>query len=207
METGSDRVLRLVCKGAEKATHVLAGQKAKKAGFELSEYYMPGLGGKEYWQENALETADALNRINPDYIRIRSFALTERGELCEDYRKGALTRANDIQTAEEILLMLNNLKGITSTIVSDHIVNLIPDVRGKLPDDQPKMADAIQWFLDLPDADKLLFRIGRRTNAMKMIADFYDEAKRMRTQRYIEQEAIDDANVDDIVDMLMSRFI
>jgi radical SAM superfamily enzyme YgiQ (UPF0313 family) len=45
MESGSDKVLEMVKKGVDKATQIIAGQKVKRAGIELSEYYMPGLGG------------------------------------------------------------------------------------------------------------------------------------------------------------------
>ena len=127
METGSDVILKLVDKGTTKAKQILAGQKVKAAGIELSEYFIPGLGGNEYSELNALETADALNQINPDFIRIRTLAVTERGSLMEDYKKGIFTRANDTKMVEELLLMIENLQGITSTIVSsDHIINLLP---------------------------------------------------------------------------------
>jgi hypothetical protein len=32
---------------------------------ELSEYVMPGLGGRQMWKEHAVATAKALNKINP----------------------------------------------------------------------------------------------------------------------------------------------
>ena len=48
MESGSDAVLKMVKKGSTKAMHVAAGQKVKRAGMELSEYVMPGLGGREF---------------------------------------------------------------------------------------------------------------------------------------------------------------
>ena len=81
MESGADAVLKKVKKGTDKATQVLAGQKIKRAGMELSEYYMPGIGGRNLWRENAVETADALNQINPDFIRLRTLALPEGTRL------------------------------------------------------------------------------------------------------------------------------
>ena len=64
-------------------------------------------------------------------------AVTQRGSLIEDYRKGVFTRANDTKMIEELLLMVENLEGITSTIVSsDHIINLLPEADGRLPDDK-----------------------------------------------------------------------
>jgi radical SAM superfamily enzyme YgiQ (UPF0313 family) len=128
METAADTILKLVDKGTTKANHILAGQKVKAAGIELSEYYMPGLGGNEYSDLNALETADALNQINPDYIRIRTLAITDQSRLKEDYEQGIFTRTNDTKMIAELLLMIENLKGITSTIISsDHILNLLPE--------------------------------------------------------------------------------
>lgn len=88
MESGSDRVLKLVKKGTDKSTQILAGQKVKNAGIELSEYYMPGLGGKALSRENARETADALNQINPDFIRLRTLAMPEAAPLTKQFRNG-----------------------------------------------------------------------------------------------------------------------
>jgi hypothetical protein len=207
MESGSDKVLALVKKGADKATNILAGRKAKKAGIELSEYYMPGLGGNEYWEENALETADALSSIDPDYIRIRCLAVTENSELCEDYANGVFTRTNDTKMAQEILLMIKNLNGVNSVIVSDHIVNLLPGVEGVFPKDKQKMIDNIMWYLDLGEREKMIFRIGRRKGAMMRSKDLYDEARRAWVERYIEEGGINTSNIDESVDALMNRFI
>ena len=72
MESAADEVLNFIKKGVDKEAHILAGKKVKAAGIELSEYFMPGLGGAQFSKENALESADAINQINPDFIRIRT---------------------------------------------------------------------------------------------------------------------------------------
>ena len=96
METGSDTALELVKKGTTKEKHILGGQRVKEAGIELSVYYMPGLGGTEYSYENAVETADAINKIDPDYIRIRTLAVSGNSLLSEDYEKNIFHRTNVI---------------------------------------------------------------------------------------------------------------
>ena len=45
MESAADEVLKFVKKGVDKETHIKAGQRVKRAGIQLSEYFMPGLGG------------------------------------------------------------------------------------------------------------------------------------------------------------------
>ncbi|NMD03644.1 MAG: radical SAM protein [Bacteroidales bacterium] len=208
METASDTVLKLVDKGTTKANHILAGQKVKAAGIELSEYYMPGLGGNEYSDLNALETADALNRINPDFIRIRTLAVTDRSPLKEDYEQGIFTRTNDTKMIEELLLMIKNLEGITSTIISsDHIINLLPEAEGRLPKDKEKIIAALKRYLDLPESEKIIYRIGRRTGIMNTIQDLNNSVRRNRVQRLIEQYGINHNNVDAFVDDLLNNFI
>ena len=208
METASDTVLKLADKGTTKANHILAGQKVKAAGIELSEYYMPGLGGNEYSDLNALETADALNQINPDFIRIRTLAVTDRSPLKEDYEQGIFTRTNDTKMIEEFLLMIENLKGITSTIISsDHILNLLPEAEGRLPNDKEKIATVLKSYLDLPESEKIIYRIGRRTGIMNTIQDLNNSVRRNRVQRSIEQYGINHNNVDAVVDDLLNNFI
>jgi hypothetical protein len=207
MESGSDRILRLVEKGVDKATHIAAGQKVKAAGIELSEYYIPGLGGREYSRENALETADALNRINPDFIRIRTLTVPRRALLYKDYEDGVLTRANDTDVVRELLLFISALEGIGGVVRSDHMLNLIPEVDGRLPEDKEKMLSALNWYLDLPEDDKIIFRVGRRTSVMNGIDDFKDPGLRDSVRQICAQNNIRAGNVDDAVDRLMNSYI
>src|SRR4030042_2014812 len=52
LESGSDRVLEKMSKGVTAERQIRAGRNVKAAGMELSEYVMPGLGGRELWQEH-----------------------------------------------------------------------------------------------------------------------------------------------------------
>ena len=207
METGSDTILKLVDKGVDKQTHIIAGQKVREAGIELSEYYIPGLGGREYSRENALETADALNQINPDFIRIRTLSVPRRALLYKDYEDGVFTRTNDTDVVNELLLFISALQGIDSVIKSDHMLNLIQEVDGRLPGDREKMLSALNWYLALPEEDKLLFRVGRRTSVMNSIKDFNDAALRDIAKQICAKDDIHPDNIDKIANRLMNRYI
>ncbi|MDP3386421.1 MAG: radical SAM protein [Eubacteriales bacterium] len=207
MESACDKILDLVEKGVDKETHITAGKKVKKAGIELSEYFMPGLGGNEYWRENAIDTADALNQINPDFIRIRTLAVPDNSLLSEDYKKGTFTRVNDERAVEELLLFVNELKGIDSTIKSDHILNLIPEFEGKLPEDKPKMIKALEWFLKLDQSERNIFKIGRRTGIMNSIRHLDIDSKRTRVIDLINSNHITNENIDTVVEELIKNFI
>lgn len=207
LETGSSRVLALVKKGVDKETHILAGQKVKRAGIELSEYYMPGLGGNEYSDESATETADALNKINPDFIRIRTLAVPENVELNVDYKNGLFTRTNDITTVRELLTFVANLSGITSYLKSDHILNLLEEVEGKFPEDKENMIAVLETFLALPEREQMIFRIGRRTGVMRKLDDLNNENRRNHAKQVIARYDINPENVDSVCNDLLKRFI
>jgi radical SAM superfamily enzyme YgiQ (UPF0313 family) len=207
LETGSNRVLKMVKKGVTKETHIKAGLKVKKAGIELSEYVMPGLGGRKYSGIHALETADALNRINPDFIRLRTLAIPNGLGLYEDYINGNFEKCNDIMMAKEILLFLEMLAGITSVIKSDHILNLFEEVEGVLPHDREYMTGVIQKFLSMDQKHKALYQVGRRLGIFSRLSDMGSPHRFARAEKTCRELNITPENVDEVIDEMMKRFI
>lgn len=171
LETGYDPLLKLMKKGVSAAQQVDAGRKLLEAGMELSEYVMPGLGGREMWREHAVATADVLNRINPHFIRLRSLRVPQRVPLHSKLDDGSFTMQTDDMLAAEIKLFIEHLNGITSTVASDHIMNLLEEVGGKLPEDKPKMLAVIHRYQGLGDIDRLIYRAGRRGGAYRSLDD------------------------------------
>lgn len=207
MESGSDKVLALVKKGSTQKDHITAGCKVRRAGIELSEYVMPGIGGRELSQDHALETAFALNSINPEFIRLRSLAIPNHVELHEQYRSGQFSKLTDRETAAEILLFLEQLEEIDSTLKSDHILNLFEEIEGKLPEDKEKMTRVISTFLGLPEYEQMLYQVGRRTGIFRKLADLDDQAKRMQAESTCDRFGITPENVDEAIEELLKRFI
>ncbi len=207
MESASDEVLRFVKKGVDKETHIRAGQKVKKAGMELSEYFIPGLGGENLSRANALETADAMNRINPDFIRIRTLAVSEGIELFADCQSGAFKKMGDVKTAQELLLFLESLEGITSTVKSDHIVNLFEDVAGKLPHDKGRITAPIKRFLAMAPESQMLYMVGRRAGIFSTLDDMQDPVRLAHAQQACKAHNVTLDNVDSFTSEMMKRFI
>jgi hypothetical protein len=171
LESGYDPVLKLMKKGVTAAQHIEAGRKVVAAGIELSEYVMPGLGGQDLWKEHALATADVLNQINPHFIRIRSLRVPDRIPLFRLLEEGAFKMQTDDMLAQEIKLFIQTLSGITSTVTSDHIMNLLEEVSGKLPEDQERMIEVIARYQKMPDSERLVYRLGRRGGAYRSTED------------------------------------
>ena len=207
MESGSDRVLKMVRKGVDKATQIKAGQKVKRAGIELSEYFMPGLGGDALSREHALESADALNQINPDFIRMRALALPVAAPLTTQFEAGEFDKMGEVATARKLLLFLESLQGITSKVRSDHVLNLFSEVNGTLPADQQKMIDPLRRFLALDAREQMIFCIGRRTHRLSRLADLNKPELRDPVAQMCDEHGATEDNMDQIIQAIMQRFI
>ncbi|UCH08922.1 MAG: radical SAM protein [Deltaproteobacteria bacterium] len=189
MESGYDPVLKFVKKGVTAAQHVDAGTKVIDAGMSLSEYIMPGLGGKAMWRGHAIETAKVLNQINPHYIRLRSLRVPERTLLYQKILDGEFEMLSDDEVVEEIKLFIETLDDtLTSTITSDHIMNLLEEVRGKLPEDKQRMLEIIEKYQRLSEDQRLIYRIGRRGGLYLSTDDLlrdqtnYDKIKKLASE-------------------------
>ncbi len=207
MESGSDEVLKRVRKGTTKEMHIKAGVKVKAAGMELSEYVMPGLGGTELSEIHALETADAVNRINPEFIRLRTLAIPDRAPLYEEYRKGRFQKPTDLMMAREILLFIENLEGISSTLKSDHILNLFQEIEGAFPEDKDKMTDLLRSFLEMDPERQCLYQVGRRLGYFSRLADMESPHRFKKVQKVCRENHITPDNVDSVIEEIMKRFI
>ena len=207
LESGSDLVLSMVKKGVNKETHIKAGLKVKKAGMELSEYVMPGLGGRKYSQIHVLETADAINRINPDFIRLRPLAIPRNIELYNDYKSGRFEKCTDIMMAEEILLFIENLNEITSVLKSDHMLNLFDDLEGKFPDDKDRLQEIPRTFLNMDQQRRCYYLVGRRMGIFHRLSDMESPHQMTRVEQICKGNSITPDNVNKIVDEAMQRFI
>lgn len=148
-----------------------------------------------------------MNQVNPDFIRIRSMALAENLEMYEDYRSGLLTRPNDIETIQEIRLFIENLHGITSVVDSDHILNILLELRGKLPEGKDRMLATIDRFLEMPEDTQNIFRLGRRIGVMSNLRDLNNHILVDKVKQTMDRSGIDKTNIDAVCDQLMIRCI
>ncbi len=172
LETGADEVLALVNKGVTQEEQIRAGRNVVDAGFELSQYFMPGLGGNELTDENAVESAMVLNQVNPTFIRIRSTIPVPGTPLHDMMEEGRWTPLTEEEKVREIRLFIEKLEGITSTVQSDHIMNLLEDVEGTLPGDKERLLKVIDTFFKMGLDDRESFIVGRRIGRYRYLADY-----------------------------------
>lgn len=136
LETGDPELLRLIYKVRESLpddVQITAGKLAKAAGFEVSEYYMPGLGGREMLEQHALNTAKAINEINPHYVRLRPYSSGYRGSPhSQAFADGTLSDTSRLDKLREIELLVANLDEFEGNFCFDHAGCAFADGNGGL---------------------------------------------------------------------------
>ena len=164
LESGSDEVLTLVNKGVTRGQQIEGGRRAKAAGFELSWYVMPGLGGQALTEVHADDTASAIAVVEPNFVRLRSTAVIPGTPLADMQGAGTWRPLSEPETVAEIRRMLAGLEGVTTRLESDHVLNLLMELRGDLPGARAPLLEICDHFLGL-DAEQqgravLAFRVG-----------------------------------------------
>ncbi|MBW2058491.1 MAG: radical SAM protein [Deltaproteobacteria bacterium] len=208
LETGHDPLLAYIRKGVTAAEHVEAGRKVVESGISLCEYVMPGLGGKRWSTEHAVATATTLNRINPQFIRLRTLCVSSDMPLYRKVESGEMELLEEDDVVREIRLFVERLEGIRSCLVSDHILNLLEEVEGRLPEDKEKMIALIDRYLSLPARDRLAFKVGRRAGLYRRLDDLRDSERRLRVEEIIGRlDQRGEGKAEESLRALMNRFI
>lgn len=187
MESGSDIVLKKVRKGITAKQLIEAGQKIAAAGISLCWYIMPGLGGREHSREHALETAAVINQGNPDYIRFRTLAVRKNTPLYKMMLKGDFTPLDEDEIVKEQRLLLESLSGIDTTVVSDHVLNLLQELEGTLPADQERLLGIIDRYLDMTPKEKAVFQLGRRAGVFATMDDMRDQNRFLYVEKLLSK--------------------
>lgn len=157
LETGDDDLLKFIKKGVTSDGQIKGGQKAVAAGFQVSEYWMPGLGGKEKSLDHARGTARVLNAINPHYIRSRPFRAIPGTPLHQMVKDGKVTPLSASEQLAELQVMIQALE-VTGKVCFDHAMNhwqrpgggllLSHDYEGyQFPEEKPRLLALIEQGL------------------------------------------------------------
>jgi len=208
LESGCDDVLKFIRKGVTAADHIEGGQRLVAAGISLCEYVMPGLGGQRWSREHAVETARVLNAINPDHIRMRTLSVRRGTALYEMMQQGEFQPIGDEEILKEISLFIGHLDGIESRIVSDHILNLLEELEGKLPEDKEKLLGIIDRYFAMTEEDRLVFRLGRRRGLYRSLDDLSDSNTYRQLKQAVERyQREEPGKLDRDLDRIRQNFI
>ena len=143
LESGCDDVLKLMRKGHTSAEIVGCGQKVKRNGIGLSVTAITGLGGPELMEAHAVDTAKALNAMNPEYIGILTLVVEDGTPLRDWVREGKFHLLTPAQVLQETKLMVESFDSPGSVFRMNHASNYL-SLKGTLNEDKEAMLAQIR---------------------------------------------------------------
>ncbi|MBO5168223.1 MAG: radical SAM protein [Phascolarctobacterium sp.] len=147
METGDDATLKAVNKGVNGEEAVEAGRRVTASGMKLSIMVILGLAGKEGSYRHAIETAKAINIIQPTMWSALCLMLYRGSELLEQFERGEFNPLSPAECMEELYTIMENVNLPADKhclFRSNHISNYIP-LAGTLPKDKQKLLAEIKY--------------------------------------------------------------
>ena len=207
-ESGSDEVLAYLNKGHTKEQEIEAGRKVKDAGIELSVYFMPGAGGKSLSGLNAAETADVINKVNPDFVRVRTFVPQRGTEVIEEINAGSRAECTDKEKSLELKKMIEQIDGADGHLFSDHIINLFEDVNGNLKTDKEHMLSLFKAFEMLEASEQRRYQVARRMSMVGSLSHMtlLDGRQNEKVDSYLQQSDTE-AEFEAFLLKLLQRYI
>lgn len=146
LESGCDAVLERMDKGHTAAQIIAAGQKARRSGLQLSVTAISGLGSRELWREHAVETAQAFNAMNPEYIGLLTLMVEPGTPLEKWVREGSFYVLKPIEVMQEMELFLQHIDSPGSVFRMNHASNYLT-LKGTLNQDRERLLQQVRQGL------------------------------------------------------------
>jgi radical SAM superfamily enzyme YgiQ (UPF0313 family) len=152
IESGSDKVLKKITKGATYKTIVESCKKAKETNYVLSCMIILGLGGKKYSYEHIQETAKIISEVSPDYIGALNLHLDDSlyNEFMTKFKE-PFEFLDDLQILNELELLISKINPSSSVIFRANHASNVYSIKGTLPQDKVNMLGLVSQLKKHPD--------------------------------------------------------
>jgi hypothetical protein len=142
---------------------------------------MPGVGGRALSEEHARETAALLNRVRPDFIRVRTFALHPESPMKKMVDEGVFVPMTDEEIVAEIRLLVSYLDEMHSFFsCGDYSPNLLMEVNGYLDQKKADMLRELDKYLSLTPEQKKVYSLIRRSSSINYPVDIVLDERVMK---------------------------
>lgn len=152
IESGSDKILKKVTKGATAQTIINACQKAKDAGYVLSCMIILGLGGKTYSSEHIDDTAKIISIISPNYVGTLTLHLEDgiRDEFFTKFKE-PFVPIDDSDALNELENLVSKIETKNPVVFRANHGSNAYVIGGTFPQDKKMMLEKIDHLKNHPD--------------------------------------------------------
>ena len=150
IESGDDELLGLINKSETRQSSAEGILKAQRAGIDVSVMVLNGLGGRNYSEQHALNTAMLINQVNPKFLSTLTLSLPMGLSHYQTRFKGEYIPQTVVELAKELKLMIENVNIKDTIFRSDHVSNNLV-LKGILSRDKAELVSLIQTAIETID--------------------------------------------------------
>lgn len=147
IESGDDEVLKRINKGETASSTYEAVNKIQQAGIKTSVMVLNGLGGKNLSEQHALNSAELINRLQPDYLSTLVLTFHKGPERYSAAFGEGFQPLNTSDLFSEMHTFVSALQLESTIYRSDHISNRLA-LKGVLGRDKEKLLQQIHLAMN-----------------------------------------------------------
>jgi len=153
MESGCDKVLKMVVKGNTSAEMLEAGLKLKRNHWKISVIGMLGLGGRKHSPSHCQKTAELITVMAPQFFSFLTTVAIPGTPYAQMVDKMLLEPLTTKELLIEMRSILNAIRPASENIVfrANHVSNMFP-LGGNLPKDSDQIVVTLdEWISRCPE--------------------------------------------------------
>ncbi|MCX6983817.1 MAG: radical SAM protein [Lentisphaerae bacterium] len=148
LETGDEELLKLVSKGETAEKMIEAVRISQECGLRCSVMVLLGLGGKKGSEKHALETARALNKMQPRLLSALRFVEVPGSKMFNGYED-----VSEYGAVCELRKMIENLELERTVFRANHASNPVP-MEGRFPNDKERILAKLDYLISSGGLDR-----------------------------------------------------
>jgi len=153
-ESGSDKVLKDICKGETRQQLIDGVRKIEASGMQASVTFISGLAGKDGWEDHAVQTGTMISEMEPSYVGLLTLMIDPDVPMAREIQSGRMKLLSPEEVMAETLLMLKNTSVSRKCVFrSNHASNYV-SLRGTLPEDKDRMMALVRKAMENHDMFK-----------------------------------------------------
>ena len=145
-ESGHDRVLKKLVKGATAADHVEAAKKAHAAEMKMSVIFLLGAGGLDLSEEHAVASAKLATEMDPEFLSALTITVVPNTPLERLAKKGRFEVPDVKGLLKELRTFIDLAEPTNALFRTNHASNYLP-LAGRLPQDRGRIVEALDKAL------------------------------------------------------------
>ncbi len=149
-ESGDDLVLEKVAKGENYQSSLEALTKIKQSGMKSSVMILNGLGGRQYSEQHALNSARLMNETQPEFLSTLVVSFPAGMERFQQGFGGDFEPLQQMDLFKEMEILLDTLILEKTVFRSDHASNYLV-LKGTLSRDKDRLLTQVRTAIHNPD--------------------------------------------------------